>query len=301
MKLWDKVRPLRLIHATALTASLLLLGGCSCNSVFFWPYPDLVQTPAKGNIDYEDIYITTPDQVRLHGWLLKPSGAVKGRVLFLHGNAENISTHISSIYWLPSHGYEVLMIDYRGYGQSGGEACLPGIITDIEESYRWLDDRNQDELPLFIIGQSLGASLAAYSVGVNQDWDISGLVLDSPFSGYRDIARDKASELWLTWTLQYPLSWLISDTFSPNQTIQGVSPRPLLMFYSEKDKIVPPHLSANLFEQALSPKRRIITSERHIATFLKDRYRNHVLDFLSSPQRNAQKTTAPNNKQPQKT
>ena len=52
-------------------------------------------------------------------------------VLFLHGNAENISTHIGSVYWLPEQGYEVVLLDYRGYGRSEGVPQLGRMLDDV--------------------------------------------------------------------------------------------------------------------------------------------------------------------------
>ncbi len=282
-------RSINNIFFPVLIVSLALLSGCSCNSLFFWPQPTLIQTPSKGNITYEDIYIDTPDNIRLHGWLLKPQTPIKGRILFLHGNAQNISTHIASIYWLPHYGYEVAMIDYRGYGRSEGTACLPDVIIDVESSFAWLEDYNQGEVPLFIIGQSLGASLAAYSTARNAEWPVAGVILDSPFASYRDIVRDKARQSWLTWTFQYPISWMFSDKFSPQKNVDKISPTPLLIFYSNQDIVVPPKHSKPLFDQALEPKSLVITSTSHITTFSSERYREKLIAFLE-----ANSTTASN-------
>lgn len=53
-------------------------------------------------------------------------------VLFLHGNAENISTHFRSIAWMPAEGFNVLALDYRGYGASAGTPSLEGMQLDID-------------------------------------------------------------------------------------------------------------------------------------------------------------------------
>jgi hypothetical protein len=262
-----------------------MLSACTCNSIFFWPQPELRLTPKQGHIDYENIEISSADGTRLHAWLLKPDSETKtkGRILYLHGNAENISTHIANIHWLPSFGYEVLMLDYRGYGQSEGKACLPGVISDIEAGIAWLKQYQQDRTPLFIIGQSLGASLAAYSVGKHPEWLIQGVVLDAPFRAYSDIAKAKAGELWLTWPLQYPISWMISDRFSAENTISAIAPRPLLMFASINDQVVPFAHSETLFEQAGQPKRLLKTTGPHISTFFDDHNRKRLLAFLAQP------------------
>lgn len=61
-----------------------------------------------------------------------------GQVLFLHGNAENISTHIGSVLWLLQSGYQVFALDYRGYGLSTGTPAVPQVFEDIRSSAQWL-------------------------------------------------------------------------------------------------------------------------------------------------------------------
>lgn len=262
---------------------LLFTTSCTCNNIFFYPHKKLYLTPAQLGIDYETVLLQSHDGKTLHNWLLKPKKTSKGRIFFLHGNAQNISTHIRSVYWLPEAGYEVFLMEYRGFGQSTGSPCLPEIIKDIETAYQWFQTSNKKNLPLFVLGQSLGASLAAYSVGANPQWSISGVIVDSPFSGFRDIAKDKMNNSWLLWPFQYPVSQLFSDTYSPIHTIKQISPRPLLMFYSQNDKVVPASSSIKLYSLAKEPKHIINTNTHHIGTFLDKNHQNQLLSFLQSP------------------
>ena len=260
----------------------LMLNACSCNKLFFYPQSQLLLTPDLVGLDYATVEIADSEGIILHNWLLKPTTEIQGRILYLHGNAENISTHIRSVYWLAYEGYEVLLLDYRGYGKSQGTPCLPKTILGVEAGFQWLQTRASDDLPLFILGQSLGASLAAYSVGQHPEWPLSGLILDAPFSSYREIAREKLSNVWLTWPLQKPLSYFFSDTYSPIHNIENISPRPLLLFYSANDNIVPGHHSQELFDRALQPKSLITTTERHTGTFLKVKHQKQLLSFLKT-------------------
>jgi fermentation-respiration switch protein FrsA (DUF1100 family) len=81
-------------------------------------------TPADLGLDYEDVIIRAADGTRLNGWFVPSEG--RGSVLFLHGNAGNISHRLDSIGLFHDFGLSVLIIDYRGYGRSEGRPSERG-------------------------------------------------------------------------------------------------------------------------------------------------------------------------------
>ena len=106
--------------------------------MFFQPQTTQYMTPNEIGLAYEDVYFSSTDGTKLHGWFLPAQGKAKGTVLFLHGNAENISTHILSVYWLPAQQYNVFLLDYRGYGLSEGVPDLKGAQEDINIAMNYL-------------------------------------------------------------------------------------------------------------------------------------------------------------------
>jgi pimeloyl-ACP methyl ester carboxylesterase len=82
------------------------------------PGRTLTMTPSDVGMDYEDVSIETADGVTLHGWFI--AGQSSRVLLFFHGNAGNISHRLDSIRQFRELGLSVLIIDYRGYGQSEG-------------------------------------------------------------------------------------------------------------------------------------------------------------------------------------
>ena len=78
-----------------------VLGIIGCTAFFFQPLEKHYYSPSDLGLDYQDVYFSSLDDTHLHGWWLPARGEAKGSVLFLHGNAENISTHIRSIMFLP--------------------------------------------------------------------------------------------------------------------------------------------------------------------------------------------------------
>lgn len=95
--------------ALILSLSVSLLTACS--GMFFYPQERLRLTPDILGIQYRDVFLTTRDDIRVHAWHLLPPSVPKGVILVLHGNAENISTHIHSVAWLAESGYELLLLD----------------------------------------------------------------------------------------------------------------------------------------------------------------------------------------------
>ena len=183
-------------------AIVILLSGCT--GVFFQPHHIQVRTPDNLGLNYEDVYFESSDGVRLHGWFLPAQAPAQGTIFFLHGNAENISTHIGAVYWLPRQHFNVFLFDYRCYGLSEGTPSLPGALDDVESAFKQLLARKDiDPKRIVIFGQSLGGSLATYfTATTSHRSNIRALVIESTFSSYRDIAREKLASFWLTWPLQ---------------------------------------------------------------------------------------------------
>ena len=262
--------------------SLLQLG---CSNMFFIPMQQHVRTPTEIGLKYSDIEFESSDGTPLHGWFLPAQSKPRGSILFLHGNAENISTHIGSVYWLPEAGYNVLLFDYRGYGKSGGAAELHGVIRDAEAAIKQMVEINKtSDLPVIVYGQSIGAAISTYAVAHSHYKDqIDALIVESGFSSYRQIAREKLAAFWLTWPLQYPLSWTVSDAYKPIDAIPLIAPIPLLLVYSEEDFIIPPHHGQQLYDTAEQPKQLwLVPNGRHISVFARPEQRKRLRDYLDS-------------------
>jgi len=72
--------------------------------MFFHPARELAAPPELAGGSLEEVFFPSGDGVRLHGWILRPPGPPKGTILFFHGNAENMSTHVNAVLWLVKAG-----------------------------------------------------------------------------------------------------------------------------------------------------------------------------------------------------
>lgn len=227
----------------------------ACSSVLFFPTRQYTITPDKVHINYADVNLSSQDGLLLQGWYLPARRPARGTILFLHGNGENISTHLAMVYWLPAEGYDVYLFDYRGYGASQGEVDLVGSLQDIESMIAYVAANKSMPDRFIVLGHSLGASMGIYAVTKTAyKQDLAGMISIDAFSDYRTVTRDVLSRSWLTWLFQWPLSLAMDNRFSPRYYIGDISPIPIVLLHSDTDEIIEPYHSRILLQAAKEPK-----------------------------------------------
>lgn len=274
---------------TAIRLALLvtvtgMMAGCS--GLLFYPARPLVRTPTDVGLAYRNVELHAADGTRLNAWWLPAQGEAQGTVLFLHGNAENISTHLASVYWLPAAGYQVLLLDYRGFGLSAGVPEIPAVFQDIRAALTWLvTEAPGAPAPLYLLGQSLGASLGGYLAGADADVRASfrAVVLDAGFARYSWIAQEVAARSWVTWPLQWPIAWSMPDGYDLVDQVGHISPVPLLLIHGTGDDIVGYRHARALFDAARQPRFLLSYDGGHIGSFQDPEIRQAVLNFFADP------------------
>lgn len=288
----------RVLMMAVLLLVALMLGGCSSlTSLFFVPQTVWIRTPIELGLDYEDVWLNTVDDVQVHGWWIpaqrpqlredgldvwgqEPQPEQDTVVLYLHGNGENISSHIASVGWLASSGIGLLALDYRGYGASAGQAMVPAVFADIEAAAHWLRQRFPDKR-LVVLGQSLGAALAVPFVAKAQDaYGIDALVLEAPFSGYGTIAREALSHSWLGWLL-WPFTWLLPGQWDPLRHAGDIHV-PVLVMHSRDDGLIPPEQGRAVFGQLHGTDCWLWLQGPHVAGFASTEVRDQARSFILS-------------------
>ena len=190
------------------------------------PGRTLTMTPTDIGMDYQDVSIETTDGVTLHGWFIE--GRSSQVLLFFHGNAGNISHRLDSIRQFQDLGLSVLIVDYRGYGQSEGRTTERGIYRDADAAWRYLiEDRGIVASDILIFGRSLGASVAARLAAQHQPL---ALIVESSFTSVPDIAQELYP--WL------PARWLSRLSHATREYVRDVQ-CPILVVHSRDDEIIP--------------------------------------------------------------
>jgi fermentation-respiration switch protein FrsA (DUF1100 family) len=226
------------------------------------PGRSLDRTPAAIGADYTDVSIRASDGVRLHGWFLP--GDSDRVLLFFHGNAGNISHRLESIRQFLQLGLSVLIIDYRGYGQSEGRTTEQGIYRDAEAAWQYLLEINgTPEGRILLFGRSMGASAAAYLAARHRPLAV---VVESSFTSVPEIAVEYYP--WL------PVRWLSRLRHSTEDFVRQAG-CPVLVIHSRDDEIVPYRHGEAIFAAAGEPKVLLELRGTHNDAFLRDE-RNYL-------------------------
>ena len=221
------------------------------------PGRTLTMTPIDVGMDFEDVSIETTDGVTLHGWFI--AGQSSRVLLFFHGNAGNISHRLDSIRQFRNLGLSVLIIDYRGYGQSGGKNTESGLYRDADAAWRHLvEDRGLSASDVILFGRSLGASVAARLAAQHRPL---ALIVESSFSSIPDIAQELYP--WL------PARWMSRYSHATRDYVRDVH-SPLLVVHSRDDDIIPFHHGEAIFASANEPRTLLALRGTHNDAFLRD-------------------------------
>lgn len=229
-------------------------------SMVFYPYRELVETPAARGLEYEDVQIDTDDGVRLHGWYIPREGAEEV-VLFLHGNGGNISHRGDSISIFHRLGLNVLIIDYRGYGKSEGTPSEEGLYEDARSAWRYLiGKRGFRGEQIIIFGRSIGAAVATkLAAELTLERGPKKVILESAFSSARDMADRVLPLISRVVMMRYP--------FNSMERIKDINAR-LLMLHSPDDEIIPYRLGEKLYQAANEPKQFVKLKGDHNYGFM---------------------------------
>jgi fermentation-respiration switch protein FrsA (DUF1100 family) len=221
------------------------------DQMVYFPTRGITVTPADIGLTYEPAWLETADGVKLFGWFV-PVEQARGVVLFLHGNAGNISHRLDSIDTFHRLRLSVFIIDYRGYGQSEGKTSEQGTYLDAEAAWHYLVDERQippNEIILF--GRSLGGAVAAW---LAQKYSPGGLILESTFTSVPDVAAKHYPFL--------PVRLLARLKYNTLERLSEIN-CPVLIVHSPDDEIIPYSHGQQLFAAAQEPKEFLKLSGGH--------------------------------------
>lgn len=219
-------------------------------------YPSRECQPIEG-LNYEDIYqVAGGDTV--HSIFIHPVGKPKATIMYCHGNGGNISTHVNGVRPLVGAGYQVLMIDYRGYGKSTGVPTHLNVVTDVQLVFDSLMHQEEvQDLPVLIYGASLGTQ-SATALAKNNQSKIAALVLDGAMASFTDLAVVMSPDNAKDMIRQY-----LKSPYSAKEDIKTLKNVRLLMIHSKEDQI-PMVQAQEVYQNAVCPKTFWVYEGEHL-------------------------------------
>ncbi|WP_151669855.1 alpha/beta hydrolase [Nitrincola schmidtii] len=231
-----------------------------------------IGTPSDIGLTWQSVTLTTEDDLQLDAWWL-PHDEPRASLLFLHGNAGNISHRLPSLAQFHQLGLAVLILDYRGYGRSEGKPSEAGTAMDADAGWRWLKDNSGHDPDRFIIfGRSLGSAVAAELASRT---DSAALILESPFRSMPELGQQLYP--WL------PVK-LLARIHYPTAEYVTHREMPLLVIHSKDDELVPFREGEKVYELANPPKQLLMIHGGHNTGFLDSEaiYLQGIDEFLIS-------------------
>jgi fermentation-respiration switch protein FrsA (DUF1100 family) len=281
-------------------------------------YPDrtIDQTPDHLSLKYDDVTLTASDGVKINGWYVHAPAVVEAAVpaarndeekerqnaaetaaainppltiLFLHGNAGNISHRLEKLQILVDLGANTFIIDYRGYGRSEGYPDEQGTYRDAEAAYEYVTQRMIGEpraalaardaatssrgnrSGIVVYGESLGSAVA---VDLATKHPVAGVIIEEAFTSVGDVGQKMFPFL--------PVRWMVQNKYDTLSKIGRIN-APLLIFHSRNDELFDLRHARRLLAAAKEPKQLVELTGGHNDAFAvsAQTYRQHLRDFLA--------------------
>lgn len=221
-------------------------------SFLFFPEKNFYEFPKDYGLVEEEVFLTTGDGLRLHGWFFdvpQPQAAL----LFFHGNAGNISARLFKAQGWVERGVSVFLIDYRGYGKSEGKIEKEmDLLADARGALAWLE--KEKRIPserIILYGESIGSYPAVTLAGEKK---FAGLVLEAPFTTLLELAR-----VHYGWIPEV----LLKDFPMKNEEAIREVKAPVFILHGDQDEVAPVKFGERLYELAPSPKELYVVQGGH--------------------------------------
>jgi len=248
---------LRIALGLALAYALLVLLAWRLQERLAFPAPRApVPDPKRVGVgNGEKVELISGDGTKLVGWYLNPK--VDGTstnlprppqppqpasgLLWFYGNGENIAAIWPIVREFQPPGTAVLVVDYPGYGGSGGRATEAGLYGAADAAYAALVARpGVDQRRIYVYGRSLGSAAATWVAGRHP---VAGLILESPFTSAAAMARQ------LYALLPRFILRLSLDNLGRMRQIRC----PVLVFHGDADRLVPTTMGRDVAAAAAGP------------------------------------------------
>ena len=202
-----------------------------------------------GLYNIKEVFIETPDNLKLLAWFQKPKDK-KSMLVYFHGNSFDIGERAYRIERYIKNGWGVLLVAWRGYSGNKGTPTEKNLYIDGQATIDWLKKNiNLQNSDIVLYGESLGCGVAIELALQNE---FKSIILEAPFTSMADIGQQRFPI--------YPVKYLTLDKFDNLSKIEKIS-SPLLIIHGKNDEIIPCSHSLKLFQKAKEPKKNVCVDE----------------------------------------
>jgi uncharacterized protein len=187
-----------------------------------------------------------PSAQDFRGLVAEPAGTVRGTAIVFHGNAGHAAHRDYYVRALLPLGFRVILAEYPGYGPRAGTPSESSLVADAGETVGLA--HRQFAGPLFLVGESLGAAVAAAAAAAHPDQP-SGLVLITPWDQLAHVGAYHYP--WL------PVRWLLRDEYNTAARLSGFD-GPVVIAVAERDRIVPARFGVALYDSLRGPRHLLV-------------------------------------------
>jgi len=187
-------------------------------------FPTKAEYGDMSNLKNVEEYRIKIEGIELHGWLVNKEYAKDKLLIYYGGNAEDVYWNIMEHY--DKKGYAILLVNYRGYGLSGGKSSEKRIFADAELIHDDVTAKYNPE-KVILYGRSLGSGVAAYLSSVRK---VAGMILVSPYDSMVNMAREQFPI--------FPVGIMLKHRFDSVRYLENYK-GPLCIIYGGRDNIIP--------------------------------------------------------------
>jgi dipeptidyl aminopeptidase/acylaminoacyl peptidase len=203
-----------------------------------------ISVPEHYDIDYENVSFLTEDNIRIVGWYMPRQGeATNKAIIVLHGYPASKGDLLARSKFLLAD-YNLLLIDFRYFGQSEGEYTTIGAreTLDLIAAVHFLQDRGIEKIGVY--GFSMGGAVALMALPALGK-QITAVVAEAPYSDLTMMIKEMYRYLGplgrpLAWTTELASKSLLRiepRLVSPAQAVRE-STTPILLVHSREDKVI---------------------------------------------------------------
>ncbi|MBL8915850.1 MAG: alpha/beta fold hydrolase [Archangium sp.] len=278
------MRPLLLLSL------LTLATGCVHGNLVSGALVMPMRVPVIGepSLPHENFEVTTTDGIALFGWRFAPESQPRGVLVLVHGKDINRQHFVAAAQRFVKQGFAVVAYDQRAHGESKGEFITYGVreAGDLSAVIDVSLARYGRELPVVVVGESLGAAVALQAAA--KDQRIKLVVAGASFSDLKTVVDDKAPFFLDEKGKQRALEiaqdearFSIADA-SPAEAATRIKV-PVLLLHGSEDAYLPMKHSLKIYESLAGPRRFVrLEGVGHVDILLSDAAWDEVESFVNA-------------------